>query len=49
MVWKVEDLRPKFEMCILAGLNDLEYGEVPLLKARAADNIASSIPKTEKV
>ena len=49
MVRKVKDLRPKFEMCIFAGLNDLEYGEVPLLKAGAADDIASSIPKAEKV
>ena len=49
MVRKVKDLRPEFEMCILAGLNDLEYGQVPLLKARAADDIATSIPKTEKV
>src|SRR5437773_11648905 len=34
MVWKVKDFRPEFEMCILAGPNDLEYGKIPLLKAR---------------
>ena len=49
MVRKVKDLRPEFEMCILAGPNDLEYGQIPLLNTRAADDIASSIPKTEKV
>src|SRR4051812_21569006 len=49
MVRKVEDLRPEFETCSLAGLNDLENGQVPLLKARAADDIASSTAETEKV
>ena len=49
MVWKVKDLRPEFEMCILAGPNNLEYGQIPLLNTRAADDVASSIPKTEKV
>ncbi len=49
MVREIKNLRPEFEMCTLAGLNDLEYGEVPLLKARAADDIASSITKTKEV
>ena len=49
MVRKVKDFRPEFEMCGLAGPNDLEYGEVPLLEARSADDIASCITKTEKV
>ena len=49
MVRKVKNLRPEFEMRTLAGLNDLENGQVPLLNARAADDIASGITKTEKV
>ena len=49
MVGKVKNLRSEFKMFTLADLNDLEYGQVPLLNARAADDIASSIAKTEKV
>src|SRR5436309_333320 len=42
MIRKVKDLRSEFEMCTLAGPNDLEYGQVPLLQARAADNVAAT-------
>ncbi len=45
MVRKIEKLRTKFQIRLLRGMEELEYGEVPFFVSRRLDSIAANVAK----